>query len=1121
MTEHTASPEYRLDLPEDWTGLLLPRRGKRTGEPVVLDPEAPKRVRGLIKWHQDELRAAFALSDNQPYAPAALRHLDSVLNDSVSTGSTPDPAGAGAIAAVLLSSEKRYRSGNLRPELDAWYLEHGLAFAVGALIELTSLNPWPNSWHRTRDDSVAERRLRDSTRSQLSYLHTELRHGIAAARGLIATAPEPDYEAAVAEAATHRGDPTRRLLTSLLFPERADWAAEVAAEHDNGMDDYAAVLMWYLLEDPAHLAAARLTKFADWWISDLLVANTLAGLGAAAYPVFAATIRQHPDAESRQRLYRALALTPSDEAAAFLFSRLDEQFTLPAAETAIARAPQRALRVIAGLSASAAPELRPRFAALAAKAPETALAALDVGDRAAIESLLKPAGLPEAAPEALPPLLVTPPWTVKRPKRKAVTIDGLEASSDLDLVWAEGEEEACAVPGASYFSRFTEENWRQRARSLGTRDRGYMLCAILAYAPKEIAETVVDRWEGTTSTYEADDCKTILARFGPRVVPGVIETLRANPAYHEALVPIRSVEAARLAADWFARLKTARAGAVAWVDRHGPEGVSLLVPDALGADRKARQSAEGLLVLAAMRHGAAAVTAAAEHYGPEATAAIAALVDGDPLEPRGVKVPKLPAWVDPAMLPPVTLADGTAVLPPEAVKHLVTVLALTSPDYPYAGFDVAVAACDPASLTRFSRALFQLWLSSGGTSKDGWALTQLAHFADDDTVRLLAPKVREWPGQSQHKRAVTGLGVLGAIGSETALRAVQGIADKVKFKALKVEAGVQIAAIAAELGLTRDQLADRLVPDFGLAGEAALTLDYGPRSFTVRFDEQLKPYVTDADGKPRKSLPKPGAKDDAALAEPAYQRFTLLKKELRSTSADQVARLEKAMAQARTWTVEEFERFFARHPLVKHLARRLVWTAEADGTRTGFRIAEDGTYAGAADDDFDLPEHATVRIAHPFHMQPKEIDAWSEILADYEILQPFEQLTRPVMAFTDAELTDGHLARFEGVEVEVGRLLGLTKHGWHRGAPEDGGVEPGIAYAIPGGGYVTVALEPGIWVGMIAENPIQKLVGVRLADQEDYYWHGTAKDTQPRPPEVDPLIASEILTALARVTGRG
>ncbi|MCQ0018518.1 DUF4132 domain-containing protein [Actinomadura madurae] len=60
-----------------------------------------------------------------------------------------------------------------------------------------------------------------------------------------------------------------------------------------------------------------------------------------------------------------------------------------------------------------------------------------------------------------------------------------------------------------------------------------------------------------------------------------------------------------------------------------------------------------------------------------------------------------------------------------------------------------------------------------------------------------------------------------------------------------------------------------------------MTLDYGGRRFVVGFDEQLKPFVTDEDGKPRKSLPKPGVRDDETLAPAAYKRFADLKKEAR------------------------------------------------------------------------------------------------------------------------------------------------------------------------------------------------------------------------------------------------
>jgi hypothetical protein len=453
------------------------------------------------------------------------------------------------------------------------------------------------------------------------------------------------------------------------------------------------------------------------------------------------------------------------------------------------------------------------------------------------------------------------------------------------------------------------------------------------------------------------------------------------------------------------------------------------------------------------------------------------------------------------------------------VRHLITVLALATPEYPYPGLDVVADACDRASLARFSRALFQLWLSVGAPSKDSWALTQLAHFAEDETVWMLAPLIREWPGESQHKRAVTGLAVLGAIGSEEALRAIQVIADRVKFKALKEEAGRQITRIAADLGFSREQLADRLVPDFGLGEDAALVLDYGPRKFTVAFDEALKPFVTDEAGKPRKALPKPGAKDDPQLAGDAYQRFSALKKELRAVAADQIARLETAMATSRVWTLEEFRRFFVEHALTRHLARRLVWLAESGGSRFGFRIAEDGTFSDVEEDTVDLAADAVVRVAHPVHLGDR-VDAWAEILADYEILQPFDQLARPVLDFAPGELETGRLTRFEGAKVDVGRVLGMTKRGWRRAAPEDGGIEPGIAYPLPGGGFVTVSLDPGVWAGAIGDTPEQTVLGVWLTDAERYWWSEEADANRKFPKEIDEVAAAEVLGSLARLTGR-
>jgi hypothetical protein len=150
--------------------------------------------------------------------------------------------------------------------------------------------------------------------------------------------------------------------------------------------------------------------------------------------------------------------------------------------------------------------------------------------------------------------------------------------------------------------------------------------------------------------------------------------------------------------------------------------------------------------------------------------------------------------------------------------------------------------------------------------------------------------------------ALTGLDVLAEIGTGAALAQLDGIARKSGFAGVQDAAGRKVREAACGLGLTPDQLADRLVPGFGLDAAGTLTLDYGARRFTVGFDEAPRPLVTDQDGAPRKALPKPGAKDDPALAPAAYEAFAELKKDVRDAAAGLLLRFEKAMVERRRWT---------------------------------------------------------------------------------------------------------------------------------------------------------------------------------------------------------------------------
>jgi hypothetical protein len=323
------------------------------------------------------------------------------------------------------------------------------------------------------------------------------------------------------------------------------------------------------------------------------------------------------------------------------------------------------------------------------------------------------------------------------------------------------------------------------------------------------------------------------------------------------------------------------------------------------------------------------VLGAARSHGTDAEAAVQTLLATDPLDNVPARMPRLGAWADPALLPQVLLRDRARALPLESVGHLLTMLAVSRPGEVYAGLEVVRETCDPESLAEFGWAVFERWRMAGMPAKDGWALTGLGWIGDDATVRRLTPVIRAWPGEGGHQRAVAGLDVLAAIGSEIALVHLNGIAQRVRFKGLRERAQDKVEEVADGLGLTREQLADRLVPGFGLDQDGSMVLDYGPRRFVVGFDEQLKPHVQDESGRRRKDLPAPGARDDAAKAPAARKRFANLKKDVRTVAGDQIRRLETAMVTRRDWSMAEFTDLFVRHPLTWHLARRLVWTSEA------------------------------------------------------------------------------------------------------------------------------------------------------------------------------------------------
>jgi hypothetical protein len=380
----------------------------------------------------------------------------------------------------------------------------------------------------------------------------------------------------------------------------------------------------------------------------------------------------------------------------------------------------------------------------------------------------------------------------------------------------------------------------------------------------------------------------------------------------------------------------------------------------------------------------------------------------------------------------------------------------------------------------------------------------------------LTPLVKAWPGERHHQRAVTGLEVLRAIGTDTALMQLSGIAQKLKFKALQNRARGFMEAIAVDRGLSREQLEDRIVPDLDLDERGSRVFDFGPRRFRFVLGPDFKPLVRDEAGKLKGDLPRPGSRDDPEKAGAALRDWKLLKKQVREVARVQAQRLEQAMIAGRRWPVADFETFLVRHPLLTNLARLLLWGGfdEQGKLVRAFRVTEEGGYADVEDRPCTLEGLAAVGLAHPLHLGERERSAWGQVFGDYEIIPPFPQLGRRVHLLELGEKQGYELTRFGEAQVQAVAVLGiLKKHGWR-----DSRWEPGLGLQ----GHYKRFPGPDVTAVVRLQSASGDSYRVESACfLEGLVEEGSAPGAKVRLGEVDPVVVSEVLGTLNVLASKG
>ncbi|MCA8273825.1 DUF4132 domain-containing protein [Burkholderia sp. AU30280] len=1159
------------------------------GEPVRLSPQMQREAyasrRFPVEVSVPDVRAAWLkIEGKDGYSidigatdaalrPAVQRMLDRLAARTPIAGPVADAQADAALFALAMSVGDYHGETTIgRPVVDYLVAQYGLTGAIDVLFDALKIQVHADY------DRQAQRRVHRFTTNVEGPVRDSWRGPIvgseAALREHLAAASEADWQACVdrSEAAIPTLHPTRQPIPALLLPD-APHLSNALVRRLGAERDVPETLHWMLLTatDPDAIAVAAKIRPDSYghsfWGMSRMVATALRERGAAAFDVLE---RGAADDAAGDAL---AAIGTPDAVAALAKVASGSKGALARLSLSLDRWPVAGMVALSRLVAAGGKDaglLTPSLTRLlrAHAAHVDGLRPwLDAPAQAVIDKLLALLAGPAdvASADELPGVLAAPPWLAARQKKAAVlTLEPLELAA-IEC-WDEAKRNQAKTPNQWEAKRFAEaaRNTLTLVAGLGfdaskkyygplgeaaakairqgdapafvaawramiderKRERYFWYSLRAEYLTLLPAAVAVDIWNAIAGDYSTAGVNMLMATFGLPALPGLIATVRSKPTENFSYaLNYGAVECAPIAARAFAKLKTLRDDGRAWLLKFPEHAASGLIAPSLGKPGEARDCAgTALRLLQANGHEALLMEVAARYADPAVPQAVRAVLDESPLDRFPTKRSKLPEFWQPRGWRRPVLKNGKA-LPDDALDALGQMLTFPTGEGIYGGIDVVKDACTAESLADFSWDCFNAWLDAGAPGKEGWALTALGLFGDDDTARKLTPLIRTWPGESAHARAATGLDVLASIGSDVALMLLNGIAQKVKFRALQDRAREKIDAIAEARGLSSEELEDRLAPDLGLDAQGTMLLDFGPRAFRVGFDETLKPYVreTGADGVAGArlaDLPKPKKTDDPVKSKEAVERFKLLKKDARTIASQQLARLEVAMCGRRRWTPEVFRAFLAEHPLVRHLVQRLVWGVYEvdDGGNFGgtlkacFRVAEDGTAATADDDAFTLPEGATIRIGvpHALEIAPADAAAFGQVFADYELLQPFAQLGRDVYRLTDDERNGRQLERWKGVKVPTGRVLGLVNKGWRRGQVQDAGCIWYFTKPLGAGKVIELSLDPGIIVGAVDMYPDQELGALQAGSPSNW---GSIRDADALS-TLDEISASELIRDL-------
>ena len=234
---------------------------------------------------------------------------------------------------------------------------------------------------------------------------------------------------------------------------------------------------------------------------------------------------------------------------------------------------------------------------------------------------------------------------------------------------------------------------------------------------------------------------------------------------------------------------------------------------------------------------------------------------------------------------------------------------------------------------------------------------------------------------------------------------VKSFLNNYKDKRIRMASEQSLDMTAKNNGITRDELNDILVPDFGFGKDRIRFFDYGERKIKTKLDVTGTIIVYDENEKIIKGLPKASKRfnDVESIVEEYRREIKHIKKQLKEITVSQANNLLNALFLERKWKTGKWIEIFVNNPVMQEFAIRLIWKESDENGKLiqTFRYTEDETFKTARNKKCILNENSFINLLYFPELSEEEQKHWKENLKNGKIKQPINQINIPVYKITE------------------------------------------------------------------------------------------------------------------------